>query len=283
MTLSQSLFCAAALAFRIAGAEPVIAPRGVAGAATPHGTPVGPIARGSLFTISGENLGPSMPEQAGFPLPSSGGLAGTSVQISVGNNRLDALLVSTSATEVLALLPSKTPLGAASVTVTYQGRKSAPAPFEVVGSRFGIFTVDQSGSGQAAAGNHAPGWQRPNSFDQPARTGQTVALFGTGLGPVPFDEAVQALQEDLNLDVEVSVAGRNAYVLYKGRNSCCAGVDEIDIIIPDFVAGCSVPVLVRVGEAVSNAATLAIEPEGRTCAHPAGVSALGSNAAAPGE
>jgi uncharacterized protein (TIGR03437 family) len=193
------------------------------------------------------------------------------------------MLVSTSATEVLALLPSNTPLGSGLVTVNYRGQTSAPAPIEIVRSRFGIFTVDQSGSGQAAAGNQAPGWQLPNSFDRPARTGQTVALFGTGLGPVGFDEAVEALQEDLNLDVEVSVGGRNAYVLYKGRSSCCAGVDEIDIIIPDFVAGCSVPVRVRVGDAVSNVATLAIEPEGRTCADPAGVSAVGRSAAGTAE
>ena len=79
-----------------------------------------------------------------------------------------------------------------------------------------------------------------------------MSIYGTGLGPVDFPEADAAKQEDLNLDVEVYARRpRKAYVLYKGRSSCCAGADQIDFIVPESVEGCYVPVVVKVGDAIS--------------------------------
>jgi len=50
-------------------------------------------------------------QQASFPLPTIDGLAGVTVQASVGGAIVDCILVSISATEVAAILPSSTPIG----------------------------------------------------------------------------------------------------------------------------------------------------------------------------
>src|SRR3954453_22981688 len=91
----------------------------------PSGLPNYGVAQGAIFTVSGDDLGPEKLLQATYPLPTSGGLAGTSVQVTVGETTVDAILVSTSAKAVSAILPSRTPAGDGVVTVTYNGQKSA--------------------------------------------------------------------------------------------------------------------------------------------------------------
>ena len=159
------------------------------------------------------------------------------------------------------------------MTVTYKGQKSAPAPILVTRSNFGIFTLNKTGSGPAVARNTTADSQKTNSFTESARPGQTVVIYGTGLGPVEFDETNPAVIQNLNLNVEVFVGGRKANVLYKGRSSCCSGGDQIDFVVPDSVAGCYTPVVVTVDGAISNFATIAVEPEGKPCSNPGGIPA----------
>jgi uncharacterized protein (TIGR03437 family) len=69
------------------------------------------IAQGSLFAISGRGLGPDPLQQASFPLPTTDGLAGVTVQASVGGATVDCIKVYASSAEVGAILPSGTPIG----------------------------------------------------------------------------------------------------------------------------------------------------------------------------
>jgi uncharacterized protein (TIGR03437 family) len=273
MTLCEKLICAALFTAGIAGAAPTIRGGGVVNAAShvPPGLPNYGIARGGIFIVSGDNLGPEQLLEAQFPLTTSAG--GTSVQVTVGQTASDAIIVYTSAKAVSAILPSKTPVGDGVVVVTYNGQKSAPAKIRVTQSNFGIFTLNDSGSGPAVAKNTTPDGPQVNTLTETARPGQTMSIYGTGLGPVTFPEADAAKQEDLNLDVEVYVGSRKAYVLYKGRSSCCAGADQIDFIVPESVEGCYVPVVVKVGDTISNFATISVDPDGRPCSNPSGISA----------
>jgi uncharacterized protein (TIGR03437 family) len=275
MTLCKKFICAALFTVGAAAAAPTILSGGVVNAASriPPGLPNYGLARGAIFIVSGDNLGPEQLQEAVFPLPTSAGLAGTSIEVTVGATTLDAIMIYTSAKEVSAILPSRTPIGDGVVVVTYDGQKSAPAPIHVTHSNFGIFTLNESGSGPAVAKNKSSDSQQLNTFTESARPGQTLALYGTGLGPVDFDETSPAKPEDLNLDVEVYVGSRNAYVLYKGRASCCSGADQIDFIVPESVEGCYVPVVVKVGETTSNFATISIEQEGKPCSNPNGIPA----------
>src|SRR3989442_9866096 len=88
-----------------------------------------------------------------FPLPTSGGLGGTSIKVRVGSTTLDCIMISSSATEVTAVLPSGTPTGEGRLTLTFGGQTSAPFLIQVVTSSFGIFAVNQRGTGPASVQN----------------------------------------------------------------------------------------------------------------------------------
>lgn len=54
-------------------------------------------------------------------------------------------------------------------------------------------------------------------------------------------------------------------MVFRGRNGCCAAVDSIYVVVPAGVSGCSVPVILKIGNVVSNTATIAVAGSGNTC------------------
>src|SRR5262245_33510270 len=73
-------------------------------------------------------------------------------------------------TQIGVMLPSQTPLGDALVTVTVQGETSVPAGITVVRRNFGVFAVNQAGSGPAILQNFISDTNQPlNSLLTPAR------------------------------------------------------------------------------------------------------------------
>ena len=129
------------------------APSAVVNAASmvPGALPNSSIAPGSLFIIYGTNLGPAGLVQAGFPLPTASGLAGTSVQITAGDLVVQAPVLYTSANQVATILPSRIPTGSGTVAVTYNGQTSTGIPIQVAPASFGIFTRPQNGFDEAIA------------------------------------------------------------------------------------------------------------------------------------
>src|SRR5947209_18278829 len=123
----------------LAVAQPRVASGGVVNSASYANTGLlnSGIAQGSIFTIFGTGLGPdTLTSASGFPLPPS--LNGTSVRITSGATTVNAVLLYVSAGQVGAILPSQTPLGNATLTVTYNGQTSAPEPIIVARRKFGI-------------------------------------------------------------------------------------------------------------------------------------------------
>jgi uncharacterized protein (TIGR03437 family) len=124
------LFSVAYMALIPAGAaaQPVVGSSGILNGASyaVPGLPNSGIAQGSIFIVFGQNLGPAAIAQVSrFPLPTSQGLAGTSIKITVGGTTVDAIMLYTLATQVAAVLPSNTPIGTGTLTVTYNGEASA--------------------------------------------------------------------------------------------------------------------------------------------------------------
>jgi uncharacterized protein (TIGR03437 family) len=272
------LTAAIALAAIPAAAQPVIASLGVRNSASYSlpGLPNSGIAEGSLFIVFGQNLGPAKIVQvSSFPLPTSAGLAGTSIQVTINGTAVDAIMLYTLATQVAAVLPSSTPVGTGTMTVTYNGQTSAPAPITVVKSTFGIFAVNQSGTGQGVLQNVNSQTDRPfNSSTESAQPGQVIILWGTGLGPVIGNEAAGPLPGDMpNLDVHVRVGGKDAVIQYRGRSGCCTGDDQIVFVVPAGVEGCGVPIYVQVDNTVSNFVTMAIGNNGAQCTDPGALTA----------
>src|SRR5215472_457942 len=77
-----------------------------------------PVAQGTVFVIKGSGLGPASISVASAPFQSTT-LNGTSVTVAVGSTTINALMYYTSDAQVAALLPSNTPTGAGTFTVTY--------------------------------------------------------------------------------------------------------------------------------------------------------------------
>lgn len=227
------------------------------------GLPNSGIAQGSMFVVKGSNLGPSSVVIATqFPLTTT--QAGTSVQITVGGQTVNGIMYYTLASQIAAILPSSTPTGTGTLTVTYNGAVSAPAPITVVSNNIGIFTVSTAGIGDAIATLADNSLVSPTNAPNP---GDTVVLWGTGLGPVTGDETKPAQGGNMsNVPLQVFVGGQQATILYQGRNACCSSVDTIYVTIPAGVTtGCAVSVIMQIGTLVSNSTTIPIAPSGRTC------------------
>lgn len=259
-----------------AGAQPSISPGGVVNAASYIRSefPNSGIAQGSLFIVFGRDLGPGeLRTFEGLPKPKT--LAGTSVRVSAGGDTVDAYLYYTSATQVAAILPSNTPLGAGTVTVTHNNVASAPMSVRVVRSAPGIFTRNQVGHGQAILQNVASPTAWPlNEPTEAAQPGSAAILWGTGLGPIEADDAGSPPVGNVSADVEVLVGNRPVRPFYYGRSGDFPGIDQINFLVPAGVEGCRVPVAVRVDGVVGNYASMAITSSGKTCSDPVSLPAV---------
>jgi uncharacterized protein (TIGR03437 family) len=249
-------------------AQPFIFNRGIENSASslPFGIPGGTIAQGSIFSIYGRSLGPATGVQpSAFPLNAT--LSGVSVSVTDGITPLNAYPVYVSASQVNAIMPSNTPVGSVSVRVTVNGITSNSVPVRIGPASLGLFTALGTGAGPGIIFNYVTAANQPlNSLTTPAKPGQVVTMWGTGLGPVAADN-VAPTGGNLPVGIEVFVGGKSAATTYHGRSPCCAGDDQIVFQVPTGApTGCWVPVNVRLaGTAVSNTVTMAVTSDGSSC------------------
>jgi len=249
------------------------------------GNPIGNhvIAQGSIFAIFGTGLGPTtIAYPAGLPLPTAVPAAnGTSVSVSGGGTTVSAYIVYTSAGQVGAILPSNTPVGAAEVTVTYNGKTSGTYAISVVPSRLGIFTSNSQGYGVVAAQHGAN--SAPVLLSQAAQPGETVVLYGTGLGPLPSGAAdnVAPGSVQIGTNVTVTIAGQTVTPQYAGRSPSFAGLDQINFTIPASITAneeqldagtCYTPVSITASGQTSQDVVIPIAKNGSACEHVFGLS-----------
>ncbi len=247
------------------------------------------LAQGAVFAVTGKQLGPAGDlQRAAFPLPTTDGLGGVTMQANVADTTVDVIMVYVSENEIGGILPSSTPLGAGVLTVNNNGDIATKA-INVVASAFGIFrlkgatypsqamafnvTVDADNNAATAANNET----------QSAQPGQDVVINGTGLGAITSDETQSGVSEaPATTAVQVWVGIKPATIVSAGRAYCCDGLDPdfpippgvaawdvIRFTVPDEVVGCFIPVIVQTGGFVSNIATISISPDGSPCIPPA--------------
>jgi len=251
---------------------PLIYNRSVFNAASyvPAGVPAGAIAQGSIFTVFGANLGPSTgATPSAFPLGTT--LAGVSLSVVQGAISVSAIPVYVSASQINAIMPSDAPVGTASLQVTYNNARSNFSPVRITNTAFGIFTAVGTGIGPGVLQNYVSAANQPiNAPKITAKPGQTITLWGTGLGPVPYPDSQPPKAGNLPVQVQVFVGGVPATVAYSGRSPCCSGTDQIVFQVPtNAPQGCWVPVYVKTaGSVISNFVTMAIQPSGGTCTNP---------------
>ena len=257
------------------------------GEAGPFGPPALPLTPGSLVVVQGVNFLAGEPIGAeGFPLPTS--LEGVRVLFdgleaplfAVGPQRIEAQLPSALGRESL----EAGGLTVAEVVVEAGGKSSYPRRFWVGAYGPGVFTASGAGSGQAIAlfaGTTA--LAAPSGFgagSRPARAGDVLEIYATGLGPVdpPLADGMNSclpagvcLADGSNVVLRhtterprVSIGGVAVAadgVLFSGSAPTLAAVDMVLVEVPAGIEpSAAAEVLIAIGGRASQpGVTVAIE------------------------
>jgi uncharacterized protein (TIGR03437 family) len=196
-------------------ARPAILSNGVVNAASfsPGITP------GALATIFGSNLTAGVAAQmASAPLP--GTLAG--VQVLLNDSPAPLLYVSDS--QINFLVPADLRGPSAEVRISNPAADSASYAVNVTAAAPGIFFDPVTGNGAVLIAGTSE-----TTFDHPARAGDVIEIYGTGLGPVV---AVGALQQTVAAP-QALIAGIPARVLFSGLSPHFPGVYQVNALVPE--------------------------------------------------
>jgi uncharacterized protein (TIGR03437 family) len=241
---------------------PVIAAGGVLnGASFTQGQPV---AAGSLVSIFGTQLAASLAQASSVPLSTS--LADVS---SVTFNGVQAPLQFVSPGQINAQVPWEVapPDGSSanvSMVVNRGSLSSAATSVPLTSAAPGLFVL---GGMQAVAINSdssiaAPSGSITGITTHPAKPGDTIVLYATGLGAV--NPAVQSghdssdqLRRTVGMPM-VTIGGFSAQVPFSGLTPQFPGVNQLNVVVPANVApGSNVPVVIQLN-GITHQATIAI-------------------------
>ena len=220
----------------------------------------GNVSPGLLVKVRGAGLGPPLPTAAapGENGAFGGLLEGTRVLF----DDMPAPILWASERELLAVAPRG--VGAketAAVHVERNGVKSNVLRVSVQAAAPGVFTLDGSGLGQAAALNEDCA---ANGVSTPASPGSLFTLFVTGAGKMEPELSDGAVARDassrLSSPVRVRVGGADAEVVYAGAApGQVAGVTQINARVPPDAAPGALALLVEVdGKSSQAGVTLAV-------------------------
>ena len=224
------------------------------------------VSPGEIISIFGLSIGP--PEAALLVVEDGqigSELAGTRVLF----DGVPAPLIHVSANQINAIVPYAV-AGQASTQVQVErgGAWSNIVTFDVAEASPGIFTLNQTGGGQAAALNvEADGSLTVNGPGNPVARGGMVVLYATGEGqtdpPGSDGQIVSGAAVPMPLlPVTATIGGVPAQVVYSGpAPGSVAGLLQINAVTSEQVApGPAVPVVITVGDQPSQSGpTIAVE------------------------
>jgi uncharacterized protein (TIGR03437 family) len=243
----------------------------------------------SIAAVNGATYQASVPVgQGSLATLFSKGLSGDTVTVSsttwpktaanrqlVVNDDLQAPIYYIGPTQVNFQVPSNAPLGAARIAVRTAdtGELIAGGSLLVSAAAPGIFTANQSGTGQAAVVNQDGSI---NSASTPAPAGSTILIYGTGQGQVSpaVTDGTAAPSSPLSSTVAVptssgatclnnqpsmcvSLGSTFGDVKYSGLAPGFIGLWQINVTIPAGLTG-TVPVRVVINGTPSNSVTIAV-------------------------
>jgi len=257
----------------IAGQSTLIGAVHAAGSGSP-GLPIGifnaasyqpgnTIALGSFVSIFGTNLADGSGAPGTQPLPTS--FEGTQVFLGgvalplqyAGPNQINALIPANVAVD------SQQPL-----VVQRDMTQAAPTSVTIADSQPGIYTANQQGTGQGAVLTSDNSLDAPTgafSGSHPATRGDYIEIFCTGLGAVTNPPAAGGVVPSSPLSytvgtVTAAIGGVSAPVLFSGLAPGYIGLYQVNVTVPQSApTGGAVPLVLTVGSAVSNTATIAVQ------------------------
>jgi len=228
------------------------------------------IAPGTIFIVTGTDLanaGPAVLQSSAAPgIPTT--LNGASISVTVGGVTTHPGMYYAIPTQIAAVLPSSTPVGTGTLTVTYNGVPSSAEPIVVVPTALGLDTLYGSGTGLAVA---TDGAGSVFSYSSSATPGETIVLWGSGLGAdtADSDTVYTSSPHAINVPLQIYIGGILAKIPYQGASGY-PGLNQIDVTIPSSVApGCGVSIIAVSGSVVSNMVTVPVSAGGGACLDPA--------------
>ena len=275
LSVAVGVFCALSIA--VAQSVPNVPPDSVVNGAS-FGAKQ-PVSAGTLVSIFGTNLATTLAHADSIPLSTS--LA----QVSVTMNGVPVPLLDTipatpsqnfsqlNAQVPWNVLPPNTGTGTVMMVVTVNGVSSPTSPVQIVASQPGIFTTNAQGTGQAAVqiGNStvfaAPAGSIPGVQSRPAKAGDVLVVYATGMGPVDVtpgagDIPRGKLSNTLAVP-RVLIGGMPATVEFHGLSPQFVGLNQINVVVPQGVAtGNAVPIQFDLGNGLlsSDKVTIAVSP-----------------------
>src|ERR1035441_9698155 len=236
------------------------------------------IAQGSIFIVKGTNLSASGYIPFAPPRPTvSSGVKVTFTPLSGGGAGTDAYLVylynQSGVNQIACILPSTVAVGNYNVTATNGTAVSAPFVAQVVANKVALFTQDNTGTGLAVVQNYISAAEvdlnrlTTGSVSgvtiSPAKPGQTLIAWGTGLGGYAAGDNTTSPVFDFSktMAIQAVVGGVSIPVLYAGRAGY-PGEDQINFTLPaNIQTGCAVTLQISVNGVLSAPTTISIAPD----------------------
>jgi uncharacterized protein (TIGR03437 family) len=228
------------------------------------------VSPGELVTLFGYGIGPAT--AAGMSV-SSGYVTTTLQGTTVDIDSKAAPIVYVSRDQITAQVPYDVTLGASKTVVVNNGSGTASGTVATAAVAPGLFTLDGSGIGQAAAltFSQSSGLYAVNGASAPARANDIVILYLTGEGDYATSitprtgyivpSSLTPLPQLSPLPT-VTIGGATAVVQYAGPMvGGILGLLQINAVVPDTsTKGAAVPVTVDIGgNATQSGVTLVVK------------------------
>ena len=254
------------------GAGVYISPQGIVNAASSAPFTAG-ISPGELITIYGSNLAASTVFAPSIPFPTTVG----NVQVTV--NGINAPIYYVASGQISAIVPYGVTNSIANIQVNNNGALSNTVSTFINLTTPGIFTVPPGGLGYGAVLHQDFSLVTPQS---PAKIGETVSIYLTGLGAVnptiqdggagPSD----TLSKTTNA-ISADISGISATVTYAGLAPQLAGLYQVNVTIPSgLTAGDNVIDIVG-PDSYAGEALISISTSSNADAIPPAVTPLAAN------
>jgi uncharacterized protein (TIGR03437 family) len=235
------------------------------------------LARGSVFEVTGEDLGPAEVAAGEVPYPQE--WAGVKVQltsVASAGEVVSAFVVSASAGRVVAILPSTAAVGDYRVTATVNGEASNAFAVKIVERNFGLVT-NTGGFGGAVRGRILAEGAEPAAMTlaNAAAPGAVIEMDATGLGAIEGADNDFPAEANAVPEAVLVIGGQEAAVTYLGRNPLRPGYDKLVVTLPaeNLPASCVALLKVKIGEAETLSVSIPLlGPEETACKHPMGFS-----------
>lgn len=220
------------------------------------------LAPGAIVALKGSNLSQGEQVISSFPAPTTMNL--TTVRV----NGTAVPLLYVGPNQINFQLPYSLVPGPITVTVGHVTQTSfTVSAADATATAPGLFALSGNGEGQGAiriAGTGLIARPAGDGISRPARRGEIVEIYATGLGrldfpprfadPAPSDPPARTVETP-----EVTIGGVRAELLFSGLTPGAIGLYQINARIAENAqTGAAVPVSIRVGANTSNTVTIAI-------------------------